>query len=644
MLDRIGISAGPVLFFCQYIFFERRSGVLKQVIGIVIILVFIPILLVVQDAISVELVSANSFNNQIGDSIELSSPTVHVPVAMTDRNGVVFAEEYVEWREPLPLASIPLFVQQLFLESEDTGFFEHRGYDVAAIVRAFAVNTATDDVRQGASTITQQVVRMRFLSTEKTYERKLTELFYAAELEKQSTKDEIFEMYLNEMYFGNQVYGIGAAATYYFSQSINELNEAQLAFIAAIPNNPSLYDPLVHFDQTKKRQERLLSLLAKNGVITAEEADTYKNMTIELQLKQKENNFPTYSTYVLSELSELIATAEGFTAMIEDAEDESERIALEAKVKQRTAEVLASGLIIETALDPNKQQQDEQAVSALLTPEGLQAGAAVIDNDTREIVSLFGGKDYKKADFHRAFQAIRQPGSAIKPILVYAPLLESGSYTANSLVNSGNICIGSYCPTNIGGYVYGTVTVKEAFRQSHNTAAVRLFRSVGIENAFRFIEPFKFKSVTPQDMNYAAALGGFSKGMTPLELAGAYSGFIDGTYIPAHAIRAVKDKKGNVLYEWPDEKTVVWSPTTVSTMRSLLADVVLNGTGRGIPYTTAYTGAKTGTTDHYKDLWVGGLNDNYTTAVWVGYDRPQPMEQFSNQKIHLSIFAALLQD
>ena len=145
-------------------------------------------------------------------------------------------------------------------------------------------------------------------------------------------------------------------------------------------------------------------------------------------------------------------------------------------VKQRTAEVLSKGLIIETALNPEKQRRDEQTISSLLKPEGVQAGAAVIDNETREIISLFAGKNYKKADFHRAFQAVRQPGSAIKPLLVYAPLFESGPYTENTPINSGNICIGSYCPTNIGGYVYGNVTVKEAFRQSHNTAAVRLLQ------------------------------------------------------------------------------------------------------------------------------------------------------------------------
>lgn len=617
---------------------------MKRYIGIAIILLFIPILVLVQEAIAVELSTAHSFNEQMSRSIELSAPNVNVPIAMTDRNGVIFAEEYVEWREPIALGSIPTFVRQLFLKSEDTGFFEHRGYDVAAIARAFAVNTVADDVRQGASTITQQVVRMRFLSTEKTYERKLTELFYATELEKQATKDDILEMYLNDMYFGNQVYGIGAAASYYFSKPIHELNEAQQAFIAAIPNNPTLYDPLVHFDQTKKRQERLLDILAQNGVITTEEAQGFALMPIDLQLKKKENNFPAYSTYVLSELPKLIAQSEGFTDQIAGATDESHKQALEAQLRERTADVLATGLVIETALDPHKQQQDEQAVVALLKPEGLQAGAAVIDNETREIISLFAGKDYKKADFHRAFQAVRQPGSAIKPILVYAPYFESGPYTANNRVNSGNICIGTYCPTNVGGYVYGTTTVREAFRHSHNTAAIRLLQTVGIEKAFDFIEPFQFQSITQQDHSYAAALGGLTKGMTPLELAGAYTGFIDGTYRPVHAIRTVKDTEGNILYEWPNDKIDIWSPATVSTMRSLLSDVVKNGSGRGIPYTTAYTGAKTGTTDHYKDLWVGGLNQHYTTAVWLGYDRPQPMKRLSDQKIHLRLFSALLRD
>ncbi len=602
----------------------------------------IPLLIVIQQAVANEWSEAQVLKEKIGDTIELTEPSIMLPISMADRNGRIFAEEYVEWRQPLPLESIPDFVQQLFLVSEDQGFFEHKGYDVAAIVRAFAVNARNDDMSQGGSTITQQVVRMRFLTTEKTYERKFKELLYAAELEKQSTKDDILGMYLNEMFFGNQVYGIGAAATYYFNRPLDELNPAEMAFIAAIPNNPSRYNPLRHFDKTKKRQELLLSVLTINGVITDQEAEMWKQEKITLDVKAKANEFNMYSSYVLAELEELIGHTEGFTASIEGAATPSERQAQINALKKRTAEVIAGGIRIETALDTRKQKHDEASLSSLLRSKNLQAGAAVIDNSTKEIISIYGGKGFRKGDFNRAYQAVRQPGSAIKPLLVYAPYLESGPYNDRTPIDSSNICIGSYCPTNIGGFSYGMTTVKEAFRHSHNTAAVRLFRKVGINEAFAHLNVFRFKNITDEDFTYPAALGGFHRGVTPLELASAYSSFVDGMYSPPHAIRAVKDREGNTLYEWENEPVKAWSATTVSTIQNLMEDVVLNGTGRGIRYTTTYTGAKTGTTDRYKDLWVAGMNDRYTTAVWIGYDKPASIQHLSNQKIHLRAFNELL--
>ena len=163
----------------------------------------------------------------------------------------------------------------------------------------------------------------------------------------------------------------------------------------------------------------------------------------------------------------------------------------------------------------------------------------------------------------------------------------------------------------------------------------------GIEKSFSFLEPFNFNSISQQDMNYSAALGGFTIGVTPAELANAYTSFIDGMYAPTHAIRAVKDNKGNVLYEWKNDKVQVWSPSTVATVRSLMKDVALNGSGKGVPFTTSYTGVKTATTNAYKDLWTAGLNDKYTTAVWVGYDKPQRMQSLSEQKIHLKAIEIL---
>lgn len=617
---------------------------LKKIIGFFTIILAIPLLIIVQGEIASEFNEANSFKEQLASSIELTSPVHDIPVIMKDRNGAVFAEEYVEWRNPLPLAEIPIFAHHIFLESEDNAFFTHRGYDVAAIARAFVVNSQTEDLKQGGSTITQQLIRMQFLSTEKTYERKLIELVYAAELEKQMTKNEILEMYLNEMYFGNRVYGIGAAATYYFNRPLGDLNKAEIAFISAIPNNPSLYDPLHNFEGTKKRQERLLDTLEKSNHLTAEETELYKRTPIVLSIKKKKNHSPSYSTYVLAELEELIGETEGFSNKIQEANDPSAKKALQHALKERTAEILGTGIVLETAFNPIKQAQDEQTLSSLLWPQDLQAGAVVIDNATREIISIYGGKDYFNGNFHRAYQSVRQPGSALKPLLVYAPLLENFPYSENTAVNSGPICISSYCPGNVGGGVYGTTSLKEAFRHSHNTAAVRLFQMTGIEKSFASLEPFNFNSFSQQDMNYPAALGGLTRGVTPLELADAYTGFIDGMYTPARAIRAVKDQEGNVLYAWNQNQVEVWSSSTVKTMRSLLKDVVLNGSGRGIPYRTSYTGAKTGTTNAYKDLWTAGLNDRYTTAVWIGYDTPQPMKSLSDQKIHLKAISILFQE
>ncbi len=620
------------------------DGGLRQLFGLIITLVCIPLLLFIQNQIQAETVQTEVLHESIRDAVQLEAPVIEAPVQMKDRNGEMFAEEYVEWRRPVVLKDMTYFTRQVFLKSEDRTFYEHRGYDIAAIIRAFTINTATDDVRQGASTITQQVVRMRYLSTEKTYERKFKELFLAAELEKQSSKDDILEMYLNEMYFGNRVYGIGGAATYYFSKPLDKLNEAEIAFLAAIPNNPSLYDPLKHFDRTKERQVRLLNVLVNQQVITPEQAAEYTELPIVLHVKKKEQDFPMYSSYVLEELKQLIARSEGLDASLVKAKTPEERLRWQNEINRRAGEVIRQGLVIETALNPSKQQHDENRLSALIGTGGVQAGAAVIDNETREIISLYAGSGYKKTDFNRAYQAVRQPGSAIKPLLVYAPFFESGPYHADTPVNSSNICIYSYCPRNFGGYSFGTTSVREAFRNSYNTTAVRLLQRVGIDNAFAYMDSFDFQHISQADHSYPAALGGFSKGVTPLELAGATTSFIDGSYQTPHAIRTVKDFQGNTLYKWKETQKPIWSPSTVKSIRSLMEEVVVNGTGKGVSYTTSYTGAKTGTTDAYKDLWVLGLNDRYTSAVWIGYDTPTSIPGLRDQKINLRAFSATMRD
>ncbi len=617
--------------------------IMRQGTGFIIILLCFPLLWILYSFIHTEVLSAASFNDDLEHSIQLSNPTITSPVVLLDKQGEIFSEDYVEWREPIELETIPLFVQELFIQSEDVEFYNHIGFNFTAIFRAVFANASSQEREQGASTITQQLVRLRYLSTEKTYERKLTELLYAHEMEKQTTKEEILTNYLNEIYFSNQVYGIGAAATFYFGRPIEELRESELAFISAIPNNPTIYNPLTNFEATKKRQELLIDVMVKNGRLTAENGEKIKKESIVLSTKLKKQLYPAYSTFVLHELENLIAHNEGFKERIANSQNEQQRQFLESELKTRVNEVIAGGITISTALDQSKQDYDERYINSLLskTPE-LQAASVVINNESREIVSVYGGKDYRKMDFHRAYQAVRQPGSAFKPLLVYAPLFETTTYTPANSVNAGKLCIGSYCPQNYGGVVYGDVTIQDAFRLSHNTPAVRLLDKVGIENAFARLSPFQFEYIQKEDYTYSAALGGLTHGVTIAEMADAYTSFINGTYKPVHSIRKVEDKQGNVLYRWDEDFQEAWSYKTAQTMRGLLQQVVTNGTGKGIHINSSYVGAKTGTTNEYYDYWLAGLTDTYTSAVWIGYDKPKNMKSIESNKIHHRIFNQIM--
>ena len=614
---------------------------MKQLFGYIVILCSIPLLLLIGNEAWKEIAKAEQYEHLIKQSIELPEITTTVPITLYDANSKIFSEEYTEWSQPLALEEIPEIAKQLFIYSEDERFYQHIGFDVSAIARALIANTSEQSIQQGGSTITQQLVRMRYLTPDKTYERKLMELFYAYEIEKSYSKDEIFEMYLNEMYFSNQVYGIGAAATYYFNRPLPKLSIAEIAFISAIPNNPSLYDPVVHFENTKNRQERLIDKLTEHGAITVDEADTYKNEPIQLNIKQKVQQYPSYSTFVLQELKWLIAEQSGYREKIDTTSDKLEKELLHVELQKKMDEILRQGVHIYTALQPHKQRQDEAAINRILPDTDLQASATIIDNETREVISIFGGKDYKKHDLHRAFQSPRQPGSAFKAISVFAPYFEETSATRYSIVNGGPYCVGNFCPDNYGRIWYSNLTLETAFKNSINTSALRLFEAVGVDTAFSYINRFNFKSISEKDRTSAAALGGLTYGVTSLEMADAYTSFIDGYYVPVHSIRKVTDLTGETLFSWQNKREEMWSATTTKTMRSLLNETVNTGTGRGLYSSSGYIGAKTGTTNDFKDYWVAGLTDDYTAAVWIGYDQPRSMEAAESKKIHFSIFNAV---
>ena len=267
----------------------------------------------------------------------------------------------------------------------------------------------------------------------------------------------------------------------------------------------------------------------------------------------------------------------------------------------------------------------------------------VIQHHTHELVSLIGGKNYKKNSFNRAYQSYRQPGSAIKPLLVYAPYIEETGASITSQVSGANYCKNGYCPENYGGASYGMVSLKRAFARSYNTPAIRLLEATGIKTSFNYLQTFQFKKVIKQDQQLAAAIGGFTYGMSPLELTRAFTSFNDGSYQPARAITKITDRQGKTLYKWKDKSKQVWSESTVTKMRQLLHEVTVSGTAKGAYFPTGYIGGKTGTTNDYKDLWFVGLTDDYTTGVWMGKDTPASIEYLSKGSPQVKIWRNISQ-
>lgn len=618
---------------------------MKKVFGSLLIVASIALLVVLFQRIGNELKSARAFSNEFENAVNITEPRTNVvPTTLKDRNGAIFSEEYNEWREPVKLADIPEFMQNLFIYSEDASFYQHMGFDMAAITRAFMVNNSSGESAQGGSTITQQLVRMRYLSQEKTYERKILEIFYAYELERKSTKEEILNNYLNEMYFSNGVYGVAAAATYYFNKPLDQLTRAQMAFLAAIPNNPNLYNPVNHYDNTKKRQERLLDKMEEKHIASKQQVALWKDEPINLHIKQKIQKYPAYSSYVMNELKWLVSLQDGYQKRLDNATTSRQRANINKQLKQHVNDLLDEGLVIETALDPQKQASDTAKINKLIAGhKDLQAASVVVDNHNREIVSVYGGKNFKRYEFNRAYQAVRQPGSAIKPLLDYAPYVEKFRATTEKVVSGANFCYKNYCPENKDGVEIGDISLKTGFKYSYNTVAIRLFDRVGVEGAFKALDQFDFRSITKSDRNYISALGGFEYGVTTAELADAYTSFINGDYYRTHAIRAVKSRDGKVLYAWPTESKEVWAPSTVKTMRKLMHETVATGTGDQVTVTGSdYVGAKTGTTNNFIDLWTAGLTDDYTSAVWIGYDAPRSMASLEEAKIQQKIFSSVM--
>lgn len=548
----------------------------------------------------------------------------------------------------LTYEELPRWAVDVMLVTEDKKFYAHEGVDFAANLRAFYYLIKNKgEITQGGSTITQQLARTIYLTSEVSYERKLVEVFLAWELEDLYTKNEIMEYYLNNIYFANGYYGIQAAAYGYFGRSVKDLSLSETIFICAIPNNPSLYDPLVRMDKTLERRDRMLLQMLTDGKITQAEYDAA--VAEEIVLDQGSVSRHNYvETYVYYCAIRALMAEDGFTFRTtftneEDKADYEERY--NASYSYWQQKLYTGGYRVYTSIDLEKQALLQEAVNegtasfTEVNEEGiykLQASAVCIDNETGYVVAIVGGREQEYAGYtlNRAYQSFRQPGSSIKPLIIYTPWFERG-LTPDSMVLDEKFEGG---PKNADSYL-GEITVRTAVEKSKNTVAWKLFSELTPETGLSYLKEMKFRRIVDTDYVPAASLGGLTYGASALEMASAYATLEnDGVFRSPTCIMRITDIDGrDVLGNTITEKRV-YEQNAARMMTDVLKGVMTVGTARKKNLETAIAAGKTGTTDDKKDGWFIGYTAYYTTSVWVGYDMPREIEDLSGGSYPLAIW------
>ncbi|QFJ55061.1 transglycosylase domain-containing protein [Pseudobutyrivibrio xylanivorans] len=556
--------------------------------------------------------------------------TSEVYAANGDTISVLKGEKDVYY---ISFEQIPTYVTQAIISIEDKKFYQHDGVDYKAIARALIAVLRDKEITQGGSTITQQLARTIFLSSEKTWQRKVEEIYIASEMEKKYSKDQILEFYLNNVYFANGYYGIQAAAKGYFSKDISELTLSEICYLLAIPNSPTYYDPIVNPENTLTRRNLILNSMYSDGVIGESTYNKARQEQIILsRTNGTKNNY--VETYIYYCATRALMEVNGFEFQ-NDFKTTQSRENYEAVYDEMyntwNKSLFTSGYRIYTSINIDMQQQLQEVIDTELeeftdvNEEGiyaLQGAAVTIDNKTGMAVAIVGGRsqDVSGYTLNRAYQSFRQPGSSIKPLLVYTPVLERG-YTPDTIVIDEEIEDG---PENAGGTYAGEITLREAVAKSKNTIAWKLYEELTPQVGIQYLKKLGFSHIEKDDYGMAACLGGLTVGVSPLEMAKGYATiFNDGYMRNPSCILKITDAKGNIIYEKDEEEVEVYKENAARTMTDMLQSVVTDGTAKGINLSEMPVAGKTGTTNSNRDGWFVGYSYYYTTSVWVGYDLPK---------------------
>ena len=550
-------------------------------------------------------------------------------------------------------ADIPDIMKQIFIITEDKDFYKHKGVDLSSIFRAAIANMKHKEITQGASTITQQLARNMFLTHEVSWERKITEMFVAMELEKKFSKAQILEFYLNNIYFANGYYGVEAAAQGYFSKKVSDLSTSQLAFLASIPNNPAKYDPVVNFDKTMERRNLLLKQLFTNGYIDS--LEYYSAIEEKIQLIDSGDDKIDYvETYIFYCATRALMEKDGFVFRNEFTSEEDEenyRNVYEQWYSEYQAKLFTDGYKIYTAIDMEKEELLQATVDKYmadfveLNDEGIyktQAAAVCIDNSTGLVTAIVGGRsqEHDGYTFNRAFQAYRQPGSCIKPLNVYAPYMMLG-HTPEEEIEDYYFVGG---PKNYSNIYRGKITLKEALAWSSNVCAWKLMQEMTCPYGMSFLDKLEFDKSNVDNETQAASIGGFTYGVSPVEICKGYAALEnDGVARNATCIDKITNATGSIIVDNTGKDVEVYDKQAARKVTKMMEYGVEEGLIQSAKLKNAIVAAKTGSTNDNKDGWMSGFSRYYTTTVWAGNDIPVSIEGLGGGTYPLRIWREFME-
>lgn len=521
---------------------------------------------------------------------------------ISDTNGAEIATVHAaENRMPVKIHQIPKNLQHAFIAVEDNRYFEHIGIDPKGILRALWANISGRTISEGGSTITQQLAKNAYLTQDRTWKRKVQEMFLALQLERQYTKQEILELYLNQIYFGQGAYGVQAAAKTYFGKNVEDLTLSECAMLAGIPKSPNYYSPFNNLQAAQERKGTVLDQMVRYGYIRKSEAmDAKRDTPVLVPPTQIDSH---EAGYFVDYVTQLLVDRYGADAVYKD------------------------GLKIYTTIDMNMQHAAEEAMQLLpdyyTDNNGIvqpQGALVAIDPKTGYIKAMVGGRGTDQ--FNRATMAERQPGSAFKPFVFVAAL--ENKFSASTVIDDSPIKVGDWEPQNYNRNFNGKVPLRYVAEQSLNVPTVKVAQKIGIDTTIAYAQEMGISTFVldgPQnDRNLATALGGLTKGVTPLELTSAYGTFANnGVHVAPVAIVRVLDRNGQILDEHEPDARAVITEESAAELTSMLEGVIIKGTGTRANIGRPAAG-KTGTTSDYRDAWFVGYTPDLVAGVWIGND------------------------